>query len=82
MGIGALLIFLGVALFSARAARPLAALVSPVATWGVVVLVVLFWPFFTLPFWLLRLGAWGPGQPLATGGRPRSSASFSILFWR
>ena len=61
MGIGALLIFLGVALFSARAARPLAALVNPVATWGVVVLVVLFWPFFTLPFWLLRLGAWGPG---------------------
>ena len=61
MGVGALLIFLGVALFSARAARPLAALVNPVATWGVVVLVVLFWPFFTLPFWLLRLGAWGPG---------------------
>jgi putative ABC transport system permease protein len=63
MGIGALLIFLGVALFSARTARPLAALVSPVATWGVVVLAALFWPFFTFPFWLLRLGAWGPGGP-------------------
>ncbi len=61
MGVGALLIFLGVALFSARLARPLAAAVSPVGTWGVVVLSVLFWPFFTLPFWLLRLGAWGPG---------------------
>jgi putative ABC transport system permease protein len=63
MGIGALLIFLGVALFSARVARPLAAAVSPVGTWGVAVLAVLFWPFFTLPFWLLRLGAWGPGGP-------------------
>jgi len=61
MGVGALLIFLGVALFSARVARPLAALVNPVSTWGVVVLAALFWPFFTLPFWLLRLGAWGPG---------------------
>jgi putative ABC transport system permease protein len=63
MGVGALLIFLGVALFSARVARPLAALVSPISTWGVVVLSVLFWPLFTLPFWLLRLGAWGPGGP-------------------
>ncbi len=63
MGVGALMIFLGVALFSARAARPLAALVSPVATWGVVVLAALFWPLFTLPFWLLRVGAWGPGGP-------------------
>jgi putative ABC transport system permease protein len=63
MGVGALLIFLGVALFSARVARPLAALVSPISTWGVVALAALFWPFFTLPFWLLRLGAWGPGGP-------------------
>jgi putative ABC transport system permease protein len=23
---------------------------------------VLFWPFFTLPYWLLRFGAWGPGS--------------------
>jgi ABC-type antimicrobial peptide transport system permease subunit len=61
MGVGALLIFLGVALFSARVARPLAAAVSPIATWGVVVLAILFWPFFSLPFWLLRVGAWGPG---------------------
>ena len=22
---------------------------------------VLVWPFFTLPYWLLRRGAWGPG---------------------
>ena len=63
MGVGALLIFLGVALFSARVARPLAVAVSPLATWGVVVLGVLFWPVVTLPFWLLRYGAWGPGSP-------------------
>ena len=22
---------------------------------------MIFWPFFTLPYWLLRWGAWGPG---------------------
>jgi putative ABC transport system permease protein len=62
MGVGALLIFLGVAMFSARVARPLAAIVSPVGTWAVVVLSIVFWPFFTLPFWLLRLAVWGPGD--------------------
>jgi putative ABC transport system permease protein len=64
LGVGALLIFLGVAMFSARVARPLAAVVSPVGTWAVVVLSIVFWPFFTLPFWLLRLGAWGPAGAL------------------
>jgi putative ABC transport system permease protein len=60
MGVGALLIFLGVALFSARIARPLSAAVSPIGKWVVVVLSALVWPLFTLPFWLLRLGAFGP----------------------
>jgi ABC-type antimicrobial peptide transport system permease subunit len=54
MGLGALLIFFGVALLSARVARPLASIVSPIGTWVVFVLTVLFWPFWTLPFWLLR----------------------------
>jgi ABC-type antimicrobial peptide transport system permease subunit len=61
LGIGAVLIFLGVALFAARISRPLASLVSPVGTWTVVALSVLFWPLWTLPFWLLRLAAFGPG---------------------
>ncbi len=61
LGIGAVLIFLGVALFAARISRPLATLVSPFGTWTVVALSVLFWPFWTLPFWLLRVGAFGPG---------------------
>jgi ABC-type lipoprotein release transport system permease subunit len=61
LGIGAVLIFLGVALFAARISRPLATLVSPFGTWTVVVLSVLFWPFWTLPFWLLRIAAFGPG---------------------
>jgi ABC-type antimicrobial peptide transport system permease subunit len=34
---------------------------SPIARWSVFLLAVLFWPFFTLPYWLLRYGAWGPG---------------------
>jgi putative ABC transport system permease protein len=61
LGIGAVLIFLGIALFAARIARPLATLVSPFGTWTVVALSVLFWPFWTLPFWLLRIAAFGPG---------------------
>ena len=65
MGAGALLIFFGVALLSARIARPLARAVSPVGTWTVTVLSVLVWPLWTLPFWLLRLGAFGRGG----GGR-------------
>jgi putative ABC transport system permease protein len=64
LGVGALLIFLGVAMFSARVARPLAAVVSPIGTWAVVLLSIVFWPFFTLPFWLQRLAAWGPGGVL------------------
>ena len=76
MGIGALLIFLGVALFSSRVARPLAAAVNPVGTWGVVVLAVLFWPFFTLPFRLLRVGAWGPG---ALGRRVTATIIGAVL---
>ena len=62
MGIGALLIFIGVALFSARITRPLASLINPFATWAVVALSILVWPLFTLPFWLLRAAAFGPGS--------------------
>jgi ABC-type antimicrobial peptide transport system permease subunit len=62
MGIGALLIFFGVALLSARIASPLARAVSPVGTWFVFVLAVIVWPLWTLPFWLLRYGAFGPGN--------------------
>jgi ABC-type antimicrobial peptide transport system permease subunit len=62
MGLGALLIFLGVALFSARIARPLATAVSPAGTWAVVALSVLVWPLWTFPFWALRVGAFGPGS--------------------
>jgi ABC-type antimicrobial peptide transport system permease subunit len=61
MGVGALLIFFGVALFSARIASPLARGVSPVGTWVVVVLAILVWIPWTLPFWLLRSAAFGPG---------------------
>jgi putative ABC transport system permease protein len=58
---GALLVFIGVAMFSSRIVRPLAAAANPVARWSVVALSALMWPLFTLPFWLLRYGAWGPG---------------------
>jgi putative ABC transport system permease protein len=62
MLVGALLVFIGVALFSSRLVRPLAAIANPVARWSVVLFSALVWPFFTLPFWLLRVGVWGPGS--------------------
>jgi putative ABC transport system permease protein len=62
IGAGAILVFIGVALFSARLVRPLATGVNPVGTWAVVVLTILVWPFWTLPFWLLRVAAFGPGD--------------------
>src|SRR4029079_18322269 len=54
------LIFFGVALLSARIARPLAAGVSPVGRWRCAVRLMVVWPFWTLPYWLLRYGAFTP----------------------
>jgi putative ABC transport system permease protein len=61
MGIGVLLVFFGVARVSTRLIPRLSVLMSPIARWAVFLLAVLIWPFFTLPYWLLRKGAWGPG---------------------
>src|SRR6188508_437108 len=61
MGIGVLLVFFGVARVSTRLIPRLSVLVSPIARWAVFLLAVIVWPFFTLPYWLLRKGAWGPG---------------------
>ncbi len=64
MGLGALLVFFGVALLSARVASPLSAAVNPIGTWIVVALGILVWVPWTLPFWLLRYGAFGGADPL------------------
>ncbi len=64
IGTGAVLIFIGVALFSAHVVVPMAYGISPVARWSVFLLAVLFWPFWTLPYWLLRYGAFGPGSAI------------------
>ncbi len=61
MGVGVLLVFFGVARVTTRLIPSLSAFMSPLARWSVFALLVLFWPFFTLPYWLLRYGAWGPG---------------------
>ncbi len=63
MLIGALLVFIGVAVFSSRLVRPLAVAANPLARWSVVVFSVLVWPLFTLPYWLQRYAFWGPGGP-------------------
>jgi putative ABC transport system permease protein len=61
MGVGVLLLFFGVARVSTRLIPRLAVIMSPVARWSVFLLSVVAWPFFTLPWWLLRYGAFGPG---------------------
>jgi putative ABC transport system permease protein len=58
---GVLLLFVGVAMISSRVVRPLAVGVSPIGQWLVFLVMVLVWPFFTLPFWLVRYGLFGPG---------------------
>jgi putative ABC transport system permease protein len=62
IGVGAILVFIGVAMFSARVVRPIAKVVNPIGTWAVVVLSIVVWPLWTLPFWLLRAAAFGPGS--------------------
>jgi ABC-type antimicrobial peptide transport system permease subunit len=62
MGVGVLLVFFGVARVTTRLIPRLSVVMSPIARWTVFLLSVLFWPFFTLPYWLLRYGAWGPGN--------------------
>jgi len=76
MLLGALLVFFGVALFSSRLIRPLAVGANPLARWSVFAFSVLVWPFFTLPYWLLRHGAWGPGT---AAGRVGAFAAGAIL---
>ena len=61
MGVGVLLVFFGVARVTTRLIPSLSSFMSPIARWSVFGLLVLFWPLVTLPYWLLRYGAWGPG---------------------
>ncbi|WP_350274912.1 FtsX-like permease family protein [Kribbella sp. HUAS MG21] len=54
LGAGVLLLFIGIAAFSARLVRPLAAVSDPVARWSVVVLTALIWPIVLVPLWAVR----------------------------
>nr|WP_238356656.1 ABC transporter permease [Kribbella italica] len=53
LGGGVLLLFVGVALFSSRLVKPLAAASDPVARWSVVTLTVLVWPVLVLG-WVVK----------------------------
>ncbi|TWD73057.1 putative ABC transport system permease protein [Kribbella amoyensis] len=53
LGAGVLLLFIGVALFSSRLVKPLAAASDPVARWAVVTLTVIVWPILAL-IWLVK----------------------------
>jgi len=61
IGVGAILVFFGVALFASTLVSGLTRIVGPLATPFLIVIAAVFWPFWQLPFWLLRYGAWGPG---------------------
>ncbi len=65
---GVLLLFLGVAMLSSHVVSPLAAISSPIGRWAAFVFTVLAWPFWLLPYWLLRYGAWGPATALRRVG--------------
>jgi len=62
MGVGVLLVFFGVARVTTRLIPSLSAFMSPIARWSVFVVLVLCWPFFTLPYWLYRWAFWGSGR--------------------
>ena len=68
LGVGVLALFIGVAMLSSRLVRPLAVGVSPIGHWLTVVVMILIWPLGTLPYWLLRHGAFGPGGALGRVG--------------
>jgi ABC-type antimicrobial peptide transport system permease subunit len=76
LGVGVLLVFFGVARVTTRLIPVLAAVASPAARWSLALGSALVWPFWTLPFWLLRRGAWGPG---GTGGRILAFAGGALL---
>ncbi|HXF98777.1 MAG TPA: ABC transporter permease [Gaiellaceae bacterium] len=69
LGVGVLLVFFGAARVTTRLIPGLASLLSPAARVSVFALGLLVWPVFTLPYWLLRRAAWGPG-----GARSRAGA--------
>lgn len=68
LGVGVLALFVGVAMLSSRLVRPLAVGVSPVGHWLTVVVMILLWPLWTLPYWLLRHGAFGRGGAFERAG--------------
>jgi putative ABC transport system permease protein len=55
LGGGAVLVFVGVALFAGKIVQPLSVVVHPIAIAGVFLLSALFWPLFAA-WWLLRRG--------------------------
>jgi ABC-type antimicrobial peptide transport system permease subunit len=62
LAVGALLLFLGVAIVASRVVKPIARAVQPVATGAIVALSVLIWPL-TVSIWLARYAVLGRGAP-------------------
>ena len=68
MIVGTLLIFVGVAMLSTPFIPALARILGPPARWILAAVTALVWPFWLLPYWLLRRGAWGVGSAGARVG--------------
>ena len=79
LGLGVLALFVGVAMLSSRLVRPLAVGVSPIGEWLTVVVMILMWPLWTLPYWLLRHGVFGPGAGLGRVGAVLLGAALNPL---
>jgi ABC-type antimicrobial peptide transport system permease subunit len=60
--VGTLLVFVGVAMLSSPFVPSLAGILGAPARWILAGFTALVWPFFLLPYWLLREGAWGRGS--------------------
>jgi hypothetical protein len=59
---GALLIFIGVALFSSHIVKPVARASSPVGIAALMLFFLFVFPFWIFPYWALRYAFFGPGR--------------------
>ncbi len=76
MILGTLLVFVGVAMLSTPLIPAFTAVLGSPARWVLFLVTCLVWPFWLLPYWLLRHGAWSEG---AVGKRVLAFIAGAIL---
>jgi putative ABC transport system permease protein len=78
MAIGVLALFTGVAMFSSRVVPPLAAVLTPVVKWLMVVLTIVLYPI-SLGAWLISWGMLARGAPFGRRGLALAAGLFVPL---